>query len=85
MGWSFPQTMPMEMFHFPKNLYFSQVAKKKKKTYPFKVTIGSIYTTRVLQVSSHHWLLVHHGSEICGSRVRSKFRGSGVRGSPRVN
>ena len=76
---------PMEMFQFSMNLYFSQVAKKKKETYPFKITIGSIYTTRVRQVSSHHWLLVHHGSGIHGNKVRSKFRGSGVRGSPRVN
>ena len=69
----------------PKEFVFLSSCRKKKNTYPFKVTIVSIYTTRVLHVSSHHLLLVHYGSGIRGSRVRSKFHGSGVRGSPRVN
>ena len=30
---------------------------------------------------SHHWLLVHHGSGVRASGVRSGLRGSGVCGS----
>ena len=67
----------------PKNLYFSQVA--GKITYPFKVTVGSIYTTRVCHVVSHHWLPIHYGSGIHGNRMRSGIRGSGVHGSPCAN
>ena len=74
---------PMEMFQFPKNLYFSQVA--RKITYIVKVTIGSTYTTRVRHVLSHHWLQIHHGSGICGSEECSGLHGSGVCGSPHVN
>ena len=39
--------------------------------YTFEVTIGSIYTIRVHYVSSHNWLLIHHGSGIHRSEVRS--------------
>ena len=66
------------MSQFLKNLYFSQAT--GKITYPFKVTIRSIYTTRVPNVVSHHWLLIHHGSGIRGNEVRSGLSGSGVCG-----
>ena len=54
-------------------------------TYFFKVTVESIYTTRVRHVMLDHWLSTHHGSEIRGNGVRNGIRGSGVRGSPHAN